>query len=177
MSLLFEDVPCHRRVTQIENGQRVLDLLRDFMDLRKARYGTELIKPKNRFAFHNILSLQDDKMWLDCFVHERKHQVVKRAGTTIKNTSAYESSVLGRVLLEQWRQLQGCRLSHSLLGRDAVDENLSTSFGEKYRIACALQYSGLEFNEDDIVLVRGSSSAYRVSACVFLWKIRTGSCS
>jgi hypothetical protein len=49
-----------------------------------------------------------------------------------------------------------------------VDEDLSTSFGEKARIACALQYSGLEFNEDDILLVRGSSSAYRVSACAFL---------
>ena len=99
--------------TGSSSNHRVLDLLRDFMDLHKACYGTEWIKPKHHFAFHNILSLQDDKVWLDCFVHERKHQVVKRAGTTIKNTSAYESSVLGRVLLEQWRQLQGCRLSHS----------------------------------------------------------------
>ena len=48
-----------------------------------------------------------------------------------------------------------------------MDEDLSTSFGEKARIACALQYSGLEFNEDDILSVRGSSFAYHVSACVF----------
>ena len=150
------------------SNQQVLELLKQFLDLHKACYGTDWIKPKHHFSFHNILSLQDDRVWLDCFVHERKHQVVKGAGTAIKNTSAYESSVLGRVLLEQWRQLQGCKLSDTLLGRDVVDDKMSASFGEAARVARALQYGGLEVNVDDILFAEGSPSAFCVTACVFL---------
>ena len=150
------------------SSNRVSDLLREHMQLHQSYYGTTWIKPKHHFAFHNVLSLRDDKVWLDCFVHERKHQIVKRAGTTIKSTSSYESSVLGRVLLEQWRQLQGCSLGDVLLGRSTVDEIVSSSFGEPARAAKSLQYAGLVIGVGDMILVRGSPSAYIVKSCVFL---------
>ena len=150
------------------SDRRVLNLFQEFLELHKSCYGNEWIKPKHHFTFHNILSQQDDKVWLDCFVHERKHQVVKRAGTTIKNTSTYESSVLGRVLLEQWRQLQGCNLEDTLVGQHAHDDTLSASVGERVRVACAVRYGGLEMSMDDLVLVKGSASAYRILGCVFL---------
>ena len=137
----------------ISSNQLVLGLMREHMDLHKIAYGTEWIKPKHHFAFHNLLSLQEDKVWLDCFVHERKHQIVKVAGTTIKNTSTCESSVLGRVILEQWRQLQGCILGDCLLGQKVVEEGLSSSFGEVARVAKSLQYGGLVIGVDDLVLV------------------------
>ena len=150
------------------SSQHVLGLLSRFLGLHKAFYGIEWIKPKHHFAFHNILSLDSDKVFLDCFVHERKHQIVKRAGTAIKNTKTYESSVLGRVLFDQWRQLQGSKLGNALVGVSETNNIFRSTFGEEVRIAHAVQYDGLVIECDDLLLVRHSSSAYIVRACVFL---------
>ena len=150
------------------SNQVVLGLMREHVDLHKAAYGTEWVKPKHHFAYHNVLGQQCEKAWLDCFVHERKHQVVKVAGTTIQNTRNYEASVLGRVLLEQWRQLQGCNINDCLLGQDVVDDRMSSFFNAVARVAKSLQFGGLTINVGDLVLVRGWLSAFLVHACVVL---------
>jgi len=101
---------------------RVLPLFQRFMLLHKRAYGVDALKPKHHFGFHNILGLADgggDDVWLDCFVHERKHQVVKQAGSAVKNTVVYETSVTSRVLIEQMRQLAGTVMGNVLLGAQA----------------------------------------------------------
>ena len=146
----------------------VLALMREHMQLHKLAYGTDWIKPKHHFAFHNALSWQQDEVWLDCFVHERKHQVLKDAASAIDNTTNYEASVLGRAILQQWRQLQDCTLSDCLLGKAGEEDSISAVFGEAVRATRSLQYQSLVIGVGDIVLV--GNAAYLVRACVFFWK-------
>ena len=51
--------------------------------LRKAAYGNGHIKPKHHYCFHNAQQLELCAMSLDCFVHERKHQVLKQAADSM----------------------------------------------------------------------------------------------
>ena len=47
-------------------------------------YGTEHVKPKHHYSFHNAESICDSACVLDCFVHERKHQTLKQEANFIK---------------------------------------------------------------------------------------------
>ena len=105
------------------------------------------------------------QVFLDCFVHERKHQVVKRAGESVKNTSSYEASVLGRVMLQQLRQLQETSLADTLLGKTTSDEGLATAFGCPTVVAKSLQHGGMSIGVGDILFVEGGEVAL-VKACI-----------
>ena len=63
-------------------------------DLHQAAYGLEHVKPKHHYAHHISSQLARDKMLLDTFVLERKHQPIKQCAQHVKNTSVYEGSVL-----------------------------------------------------------------------------------
>lgn len=127
-------------------------------------YGLAYIKPKRHFAFHNAMRHKmGSEVFLDCFVLERKHQGVKAFGTTIKNTSSFESSVLARALVDQRRQIQGISLGDSLLGPAVQDERLSNALGPGTRLAKALTHRGLLVGVDDVVLFSGQAAL--VKAC------------
>ena len=42
--------------------------------------------PKHHYMFHMTRKAEEDGIWLDCFVHERKHQLIKDCSDDIKNT-------------------------------------------------------------------------------------------
>lgn len=45
----------------------------------QAAYGEGHLKPKHHYCFHNAESLASSKsVVLDCWVHERKHQMLKQ---------------------------------------------------------------------------------------------------
>lgn len=87
-------------------GDRLLILVRSHLDSHKAAYGEQFLRPKHHYAWHNAARVIAEQRFLDTFVCERKHQLLKRAGTDIRNGACYERSVLGRVLVAQLRQLQ-----------------------------------------------------------------------
>jgi hypothetical protein len=80
--------------------------IRDHLEKFKLAYGSEACKPKHHFMLHLPAHLARDLMPLDCFVLERKHQMVKACCNWIDNTSAFEKSALVRAVQEQTRQLQ-----------------------------------------------------------------------
>ena len=47
--------------------------------------------------FHWLKHLHQHELLLTCWVHERKHKMVKRYGTDVSNTSVYEQSILNQV--------------------------------------------------------------------------------
>lgn len=133
-------------------------------EVPKAVYGLAYIKPKHHFAFHHALRYRTTgEVFLDCFVHERKHQGVKAFGTTIKNTSSFESSVLARAIVEQRRQIQGISLGDSLVGPAVQDERLVNALAPGTRLAKALSYKGLLVGVNDVVLF--DDQAALVKAC------------
>ena len=138
-------------------------LIQEHLENHKRAYGSEHINPKHHFSFHNAIGKQVGDIWLDCFVHERKHQVVKQAGSNVKNTSKYECSVLGRVLLEQ-RQLENCILEDTLLGQRTEEESLSRMLGKLVTIAKSLQHNGLLIGVADSIV--HDRVLYVVKACV-----------
>ena len=79
--------------------------------LHVAAYGVEWVKPKHHYMIHMPRQVSEDGVWLDCFVHERKHQVIKSAASHIKNTSSYEKSVLLSVVNTRLILMQGSALS------------------------------------------------------------------
>jgi len=131
----------------------------------KLAYGDQFLKPKHHFAFHNALQLTRDHFMLDCFVHERKHQVLKHAGSLIKNTRVFERLVSSRALLEQCRQLQSLVVEDGLVGKAAECDVVARSLGVPIAsIAKCLQCKGHTHAVGDLVLV-DDQAAY-VRSCV-----------
>lgn len=139
--------------------------MRQFMEAHRAAYGTERIKPKHHYAMHNALQAERGDLVLDCFVHERKHQVLKRAANPIKNTIRFESSVLARVLLEQSRQLQALAAPRCLVGDSVSHMGVAAAWGvEEAALATSLRFEGLQVAVGDLAL-HGSSGAGFVRGC------------
>ena len=70
-----------------------------------AVYTPEDAKPKHHFLVHIPAQVARDGLLLDCFVLERKHQMLKACCNWIDNTCSFEKSTLARAVLEQRREL------------------------------------------------------------------------
>lgn len=139
-----------------------------FMRAHLAAYGTDLVKPKHHFVFHNGLQFRDRarRVVVDCFVHERKHQVAKAAASPIKNTVAFEASVLGKVVLAQLRQLEGLPAERGLESPVVPDVTLgfALGFGGAVQVSRKMRFDGMQLAVDDLVLF--GTQGGRVVACV-----------
>ena len=71
-------------------------------------------RPKHMFLFHLGDQIERDGVYLDCWVHERKHQIVKATCNWTDHTVQLEASALSRTLAEQERQLSRMRLDDHL---------------------------------------------------------------
>ena len=136
-----------------------------FLTAHRAAYGMEHIKPKHHYAMHNALQAERGDLVLDCFVHERKHQVLKRAATPIKNTVNFERSVLARALLEQCRQLQALAGPRCLVGDSVLDMGVAVAWGAaEATLARGVRFEGLQVKVGDLVFY-GHSGAGFVRGC------------
>lgn len=137
-----------------------------FMKAHKAAYGATRLKPKHHYAMHNAVHRDAGSApFLDCFVHERKHQVAKHQAEPVKNTRAFEASVLAGVLLEQTKQLDELRCRRGLVGPTSPSPELAYAMGvNEAMVAKSLRYDGLQVSTDDLVMVTGQ--AVVVKACV-----------
>lgn len=140
--------------------------MRSFVEAHKSAYGTSLLKPKHHFAIHSALRFEASAgEVLDCFVHERKHQALKAAASKVRNTGTYEASVLGEVLLEQARQLDGLPPERGLVGRAVAHPELGQALGMSPTTQSArnLRCEGLQVGVGDLVLF--GSQAGLVQLC------------
>ncbi|CAE7341309.1 unnamed protein product [Symbiodinium sp. CCMP2592] len=72
-----------------------------------ANYGAEYWVPKNHMTMHLPEFLSRHGRLLSCFVHERKHKLVKRFANNMKDTSrSYEATVLRETLAAQFLAMQ-----------------------------------------------------------------------
>ena len=129
-------------------------MMSTFLKAHKRAYGVEHIRPKHHYAMHSAIQAQESgRTFVDCFVHERKHQVMKRCADAIKNTRTFEASVLGRVLLEQCRQVTSAPPSRTILGGVQPCPFLQAPLmASTVNIGKGLVYDGLQVKVDDIVM-------------------------
>ena len=82
-------------------------LVKGHLDLAKARYGEDSFwVPKCHLALHLPLQLAKHSCLMSCFVHERKHKIVKKISNQVLDTSrAFEKSILDDVLHGHVQQL------------------------------------------------------------------------
>ncbi|CAE7280048.1 unnamed protein product [Symbiodinium sp. CCMP2592] len=81
--------------------------IKEHCELYLANYGAEYWVPKNHMTMHLPEFLSRHGLLLSCFVHERKHKLVKRFANNMKNTSrSYEATVLRETLAAQFLAMQ-----------------------------------------------------------------------
>jgi len=126
--------------------------------LHQLAYGSDCVKPKHHFAFHIPLQLERDRMILDTFVLERKHQPIKQCAQHVKNTTTYERSVLSRVLVDQLRKLRAARSGDGLIGS-------VKRFGDT-DVAKAARWKSCTVASGDVVILNASTFfEVRASIC------------
>ena len=134
--------------------------IRQHMMCFRTAYGCDELIPKHHFLVHIPRQVQRDGCLLDCFTHERKHQMIKSCCNWVDNTRSFEKSTLCRVLQEQLRQVQdlpwrrsflmGRSMQCPALGRDAV-------------AAPKLSFYGTVVSAGDIIFV--GAAGVLVQAC------------
>ena len=129
-------------------------------------YSADLVRPKHHFMHHIPQQIERDRLSLDCWVHERKHQMVKKSCNWVDNTCQFEKSAISRALNEQDRQLgePGC-FATGLRGTITMwPEARRTFTAEVIQLASTISHAGLLVNIGDFVVVH--DKVYKVLACV-----------
>jgi hypothetical protein len=92
-------------------------------------YGTSHWIPKHHYALHLPAMMKRHKFLLTCFVHERKHKIIKRLANQLHNTSAkFEASIL--------EDAHNCQMS--CLSDPAMLPNSTTHLTHKRKAPTAL---------------------------------------
>ena len=71
-----------------------------------AAYGHSIWKPKHHYVLHLPRQLEQFKLLISCFVHERKHKLVKRWAVSHCSKRGYERSLLEECTLAHLTALQ-----------------------------------------------------------------------
>ena len=81
--------------------------IKEHCDLYLANYGPEWWVPKNHMSLHLPEFLARHGRLLSCFVHERKHKLVKRFANNMSDTSkSFEATVIRETLAAQFLAMQ-----------------------------------------------------------------------
>ena len=78
----------------------------EFMGAVVAAFGADCLIPKFHQMQHLPQQLRIHLTLISCWVHERKHKMLKRYCTDVCNTRNFEESVLGEVTLHQLHELR-----------------------------------------------------------------------
>ena len=73
----------------------------------------QFMHPKFHWTIHLHIELRNFGMLLTCWVHERKHRMVKRYTNAMRNTLTYESSILAEVTCQHFYNL-GLKMTFDL---------------------------------------------------------------
>jgi len=134
-----------------------------FLGLHVFAYGREFAKPKHHYLLHCSTQYEEDGKWLDCFVHERKHQVIKAQATDVKNTRSFERSVLMPVCNSMLHLMEGMQPS-GLTGPTSRAMELDATFAAPVSVAARMTYAWMQFSKGDVLWE--CRSAVMVLGCV-----------
>lgn len=137
--------------------------IRNFFRLHLEAYGRRHIRPKHHYMFHMLRQPTEDKIWLDCFVHERKHQLTKGLAEVVRNTSDFEKSVLLAVLNATVENLR--TVSASMLVPPVAESNeLTIALGMRCLVSHSMKWNFTTYSSGDVLMV--GNGGLMIEACL-----------
>ena len=161
--------------------EQLLAAVEHFLGAFVIAFGADSMTPKFHWLLHLPDALKEFGFLVACFVHERKHRMLKRYCTDIRNTIQFEKSVLDEATCHQMHRLDDDSTFNYKIGllnphrtsarlaefaRELLDMPSSTDdvYTSSYSKHSKIAYSGV----GDVVLVQhpsdGQMSVGRVSA-------------
>lgn len=127
--------------------------------LQSAAYGDSLVRPKQHWNADIPDQWVRDGVSLDAFVIERAHLRVKRVGELVRNTEAFEFSVLAGLANYCIEDLAAAKGFDGLLGRSAAMPGV-----DGVVVADRMAFGGMQIDAGDVVF-RGEIAGV-VVACL-----------
>ncbi|CAK0835918.1 unnamed protein product [Prorocentrum cordatum] len=133
-----------------------------FLDAHKAACRLDAIVPKHHYQWHAV-SDQEDDIFLDCFVYERKNKIAKQSMTHIANAAAFEKSSVQQLLVKVFPAMGKVRMTE-LCEPVAVSQPLSDKFGQVYVVSKQMRWRGLLLRVGSVVFIQ--NAAVEVQVCL-----------
>ena len=131
---------------------RSLDAAIDaYRGVRHRIYGRDYIRPKHHYLFHITKQPLRDMFWLDCYTHERKHQLIKAAIQDIDNLASYERSCLDMVLTKTLAQQRDFAFS-KLEPPVHAHHELGLFVGAPCEVSRSMRCDGVHFSDRCVVM-------------------------
>ena len=130
-----------------------------FMLLHVAAYGRAYVKPKHHFLLHVTQQARQDRFWLDVFVQERKHRVVKSCMESMSRSDSLEKSTMQRlwqVVIAEMNDAFATKLVDPVKDADL--------HGERVLISNSMRNRGVHVSKGDVVIV--GNRALLAHACL-----------
>ena len=139
-----------------EKCSALLLATRRHLQLHKAAYGSQHLRPKNHFALHLPAQILRDGMLIDAFVLERKHRCAKSIASSVDNTKAFEYSVLSRMLMQQIDNMPSSFVKDSLLGTVVSGSEVCALLeDEDCKVSERARCHGFEIGKEDVLFSVG----------------------
>jgi hypothetical protein len=147
------------RMSTVEASRLLTLAATRHLDLHKACYGNERIKPKHHWIFDIALQLVDCEFVLDAFLIEKEHLLARECANPIENTSRFEESVLARMLHAQVQTLNNLGPQDSLMSPKVAYPGFANAF-----MSDNLTIDGVTYSVGDFVFL--NTLPGRVLSCI-----------
>ena len=151
---LVLDVILHikRGLIGVQPGaERLQRVVSDFIRLHKAAYGEAHLRPKHHWLMDVAPQVVRDGLVLDAFIVERQHLLVRSVAENVRNTSAYEASILAGVWNKQFAAGRTADFGDGLLGPRGPLPDVAGVL-----VADRMLANTFEVAVDDVILSGGS---------------------
>jgi hypothetical protein len=130
------------------------------LQLHKAAYGVDHIKPKHHQNFHLAPQFKRYRRVWDCFVMERLHLRVKHVAEPVRNTTSFEESVIAGALHRHFRCLDDSDFADGLKGGVTRHPDFPNA-----ELSSKLEFRGMVVSITDFVALDANTIG-EVRACI-----------
>ena len=139
----------------------LVDAVGRFQRAHQLAYGIDSVIPKHHYMWH-VAQEQEDDLFLDCFVHERKNKIVKQAIQHIENTEIFETSAI-KMLMVKVLPLMDNFVLDNLIEPVARSPTLEAAFGCMSVVSKSMRWRGSVWRAGAVILIDGA--AMEVHGC------------
>ena len=146
----------------------IKDLVRKYLDVRKAIYGKLGVKPKHHKLCHLWTQLLEDGFLMDCFILEHMHCMIKPLAEPLLHNKHFEKTCITRAVQVRCRQLEKKdAVLHQLIGDQKPSPELTAILKHPASVGLLLELdSGQQLHTEDILFVGVDfSRCFVIKAC------------
>ena len=189
MLALADVVDCLQAITRdhVVGEDHLYQLIATHLHAYRSAYGEDNMMPKHHYSIHLPKQMQAHGRLFACFVHERRHQEIRKHTMQRRTLTGYEAGLMEEVIcdniadmmdLDLWREgglvepvHQFSRRMHSMLC-----SALNCDEDEDLKTAAEMVMNRCRFMKGDVVLVRTAalqdwpcSATWRSYGCAEVW--------